>query len=114
MYVESHQSAISSLCSQRLLQSCTERLRADHCYHLASHHQPCLSVYAQFLCVLLQVLNEQERACQLAQQGIDGYRLHGSAQEEVMKDSTLILQLLRDNLALWNDKDGGMSLHVAC
>ncbi|CAI0557959.1 unnamed protein product [Linum tenue] len=49
-----------------------------------------------------EILNSPERACHLAKQAFDE-AIHelDSLSEESYKDSTLIMQLLRDNLTLW-------------
>ncbi|CDY48771.1 BnaC04g02240D [Brassica napus] len=48
------------------------------------------------------ILNSPERACQLAKQAFDDAIAElDSLNEESYKDSTLIMQLLRDNLTLW-------------
>jgi len=49
-----------------------------------------------------EILNSPERACKLAKTAFDDAvsELDGLP-EECYKDSTLIMQLLRDNLTLW-------------
>ncbi|CAI0444808.1 unnamed protein product [Linum tenue] len=49
-----------------------------------------------------EILNSPERACHLAKQAFDE-AIHelDTLSEESYKDSTLIMQLLRDNLTLW-------------
>ena len=59
------------------------------------------------------VVGEQDRACALAKKAFDDAIAElDTLSEESYKDSTLIMQLLRDNLTLWtsdqNDgEDGG-------
>ncbi|KDP21092.1 hypothetical protein JCGZ_21563 [Jatropha curcas] len=49
-----------------------------------------------------EILNSPERACHLAKQAFDeAISELDSLSEESYKDSTLIMQLLRDNLTLW-------------
>jgi hypothetical protein len=49
-----------------------------------------------------QILNSPERACHLAKQAFDEAIAElDTLGEESYKDSTLIMQLLRDNLTLW-------------
>ncbi|KAL8167062.1 hypothetical protein V2J09_008561 [Rumex salicifolius] len=49
-----------------------------------------------------EILNSPERACHLAKQAFDeGVAELDSLNEDSYKDSTLIMQLLRDNLTLW-------------
>ncbi|KAJ6954570.1 hypothetical protein NC652_006109 [Populus alba x Populus x berolinensis] len=56
-------------------------------------------------------LNSPERACHLAKQAFDDAIAElDSLNEESYKDSTLIMQLLRDNLTLWTSdlsEEGG-------
>ncbi|CAI0557954.1 unnamed protein product [Linum tenue] len=61
-----------------------------------------------------EILNSPERACHLAKQAFDE-AIHelDSLSEESYKDSTLIMQLLRDNLTLWTSdmpEDGANAL----
>ena len=62
-----------------------------------------------------EILNAPERACQMAKKAFDeAISELDTLGEESYKDSTLIMQLLRDNLTLWtSDMDdsaqaGGM------
>jgi 14-3-3 protein epsilon len=49
-----------------------------------------------------EILNSPDRACQLAKQAFDDAIAElDTLSEESYKDSTLIMQLLRDNLTLW-------------
>merc|ERR1711871_730016 len=59
-----------------------------------------------------EILNSPDRACQLAKQAFDDAIAElDTLSEESYKDSTLIMQLLRDNLTLWTsdmqDEAGG-------
>jgi hypothetical protein len=66
-----------------------------------------LGLALNFSVFYYEVLNQPDRACSLAQEAFDAaIGDMGSQQDEALKDSTLILQLLRDNLALWTDKNG--------
>ncbi len=61
------------------------------------------------------VSRSPDKACQLAKQAFDDAIAElDNLTEDSYKDSTVIMQLLRDNLTLWtsdgqgdNDKDGG-------
>lgn len=61
------------------------------------------------------LLFSPDKACQLAKQAFDDAIAElDNLTEDSYKDSTVIMQLLRDNLTLWtsdgqgdNDKDGG-------
>jgi len=49
-----------------------------------------------------EIMNNPEKACQLAKQAFDDAIAElDTLSEESYKDSTLIMQLLRDNLSLW-------------
>jgi 14-3-3 protein epsilon len=49
-----------------------------------------------------EILNSPDRACHLAKQAFDDAIAElDTLSEESYKDSTLIMQLLRDNLTLW-------------
>ncbi|CAN0362262.1 unnamed protein product, partial [Scytosiphon promiscuus] len=54
------------------------------------------------------ILNSPERACSLAKKARafdDAIAELDTLSEESYKDSTLIMQLLRDNLTLWTSED---------
>jgi 14-3-3 protein epsilon len=52
--------------------------------------------------VYYEILNSPDRACNLAKQAFDEAIAElDTLGEESYKDSTLIMQLLRDNLTLW-------------
>lgn len=54
-----------------------------------------------------EILNSPDRACHLAKQAFDDAIAElDSLSEESYKDSTLIMQLLRDNLTLWTSSEG--------
>ena len=49
-----------------------------------------------------EILNSPDKACQIAKQAFDDAISElDTLNEESYKDSTLIMQLLRDNLTLW-------------
>lgn len=53
-------------------------------------------------------MNSPDRACHLAKQAFDDAIAElDSLSEESYRDSTLIMQLLRDNLTLWTSSDSG-------
>jgi len=59
-----------------------------------------------------EILNSPDKACQLAKQAFDDAIAElDTLSEDSYKDSTLIMQLLRDNLTLWTSDmqgdDGG-------
>ena len=52
-------------------------------------------------------MNSPDRACHLAKQAFDDAIAElDSLSEDSYRDSTLIMQLLRDNLTLWTSSDG--------
>jgi 14-3-3 protein epsilon len=54
-----------------------------------------------------EILNSPDRACHLAKQAFDDAIAElDTLSEESYKDSTLIMQLLRDNLTLWTSDQG--------
>ena len=59
-----------------------------------------------------EICNEQDKACKLAKKAFDtAIGDLDTTSEESYKDSTLIMQLLRDNLTLWTADLEGMSLN---
>ena len=54
-----------------------------------------------------EVLNNPDEACKMARQAFeDAIAELDNVSEDSYKDSTLIMQLLRDNLTLWTTEDG--------
>jgi 14-3-3 protein epsilon len=69
---------------------------------LASTHPIRLGLALNFSVFYYEILNSPERACRLAKSAFDEAIAElDTLSEESYKDSTLIMQLLRDNLTLW-------------
>ncbi|PSS28827.1 14-3-3-like protein GF14 iota, partial [Actinidia chinensis var. chinensis] len=78
---------------------------------LPSTHPIRLGLALNFSVFYYEIMNSPERACHLAKQAFDEAIAElDTVSEESYKDSTLIMQLLRDNLTLWTSdlpEDGG-------
>ncbi|GJP74338.1 hypothetical protein CLOP_g4935 [Closterium sp. NIES-67] len=84
--------------SLKAYQSASEIATVD----LAPTHPIRLGLALNFSVFYYEILNSPEKACQLAKQAFDEAIAElDTLSEESYKDSTLIMQLLRDNLTLW-------------
>jgi 14-3-3 protein epsilon len=73
-----------------------------------------LGLALNFSVFYYEILNSPDRACHLAKQAFDDAIAElDSLSEESYRDSTLIMQLLRDNLTLWTSSDNGEPEGVA-
>jgi 14-3-3 protein epsilon len=74
---------------------------------LTATHPIRLGLALNFSVFYYEILNSPDRACHLAKQAFDD-AIAGldSLSEESYRDSTLIMQLLRDNLTLWTSSEG--------
>jgi len=77
--------------------------------HLTTTHPIRLGLALNFSVFYYEIKNQPEEACKLAKTAFDqAISEIDNLQEESYKDSTLIMQLLRDNLTLWtSENDGG-------
>ena len=74
---------------------------------LAPTHPIRLGLALNYSVFLYEVQAKQTEACTLAKQAFDDAIAElDTLDEESYKDSTLIMQLLRDNLTLWTSEDG--------
>ncbi|KAL8136710.1 hypothetical protein V2J09_002711 [Rumex salicifolius] len=84
--------------SMKAYETATTTAEAD----LAPTHPIRLGLALNFSVFYYEILNSPERACHLAKQAFDeAISELDSLNEDSYKDSTLIMQLLRDNLTLW-------------
>lgn len=83
-------------------QNATEVAQTD----LTPTHPIRLGLALNFSVFYYEILNSPDRACHLAKQAFDDAIAElDSLSEESYRDSTLIMQLLRDNLTLWTSSD---------
>ncbi|KAJ1922576.1 hypothetical protein IWQ60_006442 [Tieghemiomyces parasiticus] len=72
---------------------------------LPSTHPIRLGLALNFSVFYYEIVNSPDQACTLAQQAFDGAIAElDQLSEDSYKDSTLIMQLLRDNLTLWSQE----------
>jgi len=78
---------------------------------LLSTHPIKLGLALNFSVFHYEIKNDARKACELAKKAFDeAIGELDNLKEDTYKDSTLIMQLLRDNLTLWtseNETDGG-------
>ncbi|KAJ5961016.1 14-3-3 protein [Penicillium vulpinum] len=81
---------------------------------LTPTHPIRLGLALNFSVFYYEILNSPDRACHLAKQAFDDAIAElDSLSEESYRDSTLIMQLLRDNLTLWTSSEGNEGESVA-
>lgn len=85
-----------------MIQNATDVAQTD----LTPTHPIRLGLALNFSVFYYEILNSPDRACHLAKQAFDDAIAElDSLSEESYRDSTLIMQLLRDNLTLWTSSD---------
>lgn len=90
-------------CTYKIKQSATDVAQTE----LTPTHPIRLGLALNFSVFYYEILNSPDRACHLAKQAFDDAIAElDSLSEESYRDSTLIMQLLRDNLTLWTSSDG--------
>lgn len=77
--------------------------------NLAATHPIRLGLALNFSVFYYEILDNHEKACKLAKEAFDeAIKELDNLKDDSYKDSTLIMQLLRDNLTLWtSDEQGG-------
>jgi len=79
--------------------------------HLEATHPTRLGLALNFSVCHYEILEQKDEACKLAKEAFDeAIEKLDSLNDASYKDSTLIMQLLRDNLTIWNqneDDNGG-------
>lgn len=89
-----------------ILQNATDVAQTE----LTPTHPIRLGLALNFSVFYYEILNSPDRACHLAKQAFDDAIAElDSLSEESYRDSTLIMQLLRDNLTLWTSSEGAES-----
>ena len=79
----------------------------DSAAQLAPTHPIRLGLALNYSVFLYEVQSKSQEACDLAKQAFDDAIAElDTLDEESYKDSTLIMQLLRDNLTLWTSDEG--------
>ncbi|XP_043533987.1 tyrosine 3-monooxygenase/tryptophan 5-monooxygenase activation protein, theta polypeptide a [Chiloscyllium plagiosum] len=91
-------------CAEQAYQSAFEISKTD----MSSTHPIRLGLALNFSVFFYEILNCPTRACDLAKEAFDlAIQDLDILQEDSYKDSTLIMQLLRDNLTLWTNENSG-------
>jgi len=93
--------------AQKSLEGYTEALKIAQ-EHLPTTNPIRLGLALNFSVFYYEILNEQNKACELAKQAFDdAIAKLDDLSEDSYKDSTVIMQLLRDNLTLWTSEGEG-------
>lgn len=82
----------------------------DHADGLANTHPIKLGLALNYSVFHYEIMNDGPKACSLAKKAFDDAIAElDSLKEDSYKDSTLIMQLLRDNLTLWTSENESQS-----
>lgn len=74
--------------------------------HLDAHHPTLLGLCLNFSVFYKEIMHDDKKACILAKEAFDGaINQLDTLNDSSYKDSTLVMQLLRDNLTLWTNDD---------
>lgn len=88
----------ASSCAQEAYQKATEIAENE----LPSTHPIRLGLALNYSVFFYEILNQPHQACEMAKRAFDdAITEFDNVSEDSYKDSTLIMQLLRDNLTLW-------------
>ena len=94
-----------------IFQSATDVAQTE----LTPTHPIRLGLALNFSVFYYEILNSPDRACHLAKQAFDDAIAElATLSEESYKDSTLIMQLLRDNLTLWTSDMQESGEFISC
>uniref|UniRef100_UPI00358F8346 14-3-3 protein zeta/delta-like n=1 Tax=Myxine glutinosa TaxID=7769 RepID=UPI00358F8346 len=75
------------------------------CKNMDPTHPICLGLALNFSVFYYEICKSPEKACEMAQSAFNAAMAGiDNVGEESYKDSTLIMQLLQDNLSLWSDQ----------
>jgi len=74
--------------------------------NLAETHPTRLGLALNYSVCFYEIMNKPDEACKLAKEAFDGaIEQLDTLNDASYKDSTLIMQLLRDNLTLWTSEN---------
>merc|ERR1711966_589221 len=83
------------------------RLAYQEAHNVAVTHPTRLGLALNYSVFQYEVLSNPDEACKMARTAFeDAIAELDNVAEDSYKDSTLIMQLLRDNLTLWTSEDG--------
>ena len=94
--------------SSKSAQECYQQAYDKAVTDLDSTHPTRLGLALNFSVFNYEIMQQQSEACTMAQKAFDDaiQNLENLTDESAYKDSTMILQLIRDNLSLWTSEEG--------